>query len=60
MECIGHGWGFQAEPSADISSRFYSSTVDILDLLRPANARRRRLNGEHLARSWPVARHAGG
>ena|SRR5829696_8967880 len=28
-------------------------------LLRPADARCGGLNGEHLTRSWPVARHAG-
>jgi hypothetical protein len=38
MECIGHGWGFQAEPSADIRSRFYPSTVDILDLVELVEA----------------------
>jgi hypothetical protein len=33
MEVIGHERGFQAEPSADIKSRFYSNTVDILALV---------------------------
>ncbi len=31
MEVIGHERGFQAEPSADIKSRFYSSSGDTLD-----------------------------
>ena len=31
MEVIGHERGFQAEPSADVKSRFYSSTGDTLD-----------------------------
>jgi hypothetical protein len=31
MEVIGHERGFQAEPSADVKSRFYSSTGATLD-----------------------------
>jgi len=31
MEVIGHERGFQAEPSADVKSRFYSSSGDTLD-----------------------------
>jgi hypothetical protein len=31
MEVIGHERGFQAEPSADVKSRFYSGTGDTLD-----------------------------
>lgn len=31
MEVIGHERGLQAEPSADIKSRFYSHTGDTLD-----------------------------
>ena len=31
MEVIGHERGFQVEPSADVKSRFYSSTGATLD-----------------------------
>jgi hypothetical protein len=31
MEVIGHERGFDSEPSADMKSRFYSSTGDTLD-----------------------------
>ena len=31
MEVIGHERGYEAEPSVDVKSRFYSSTGDTLD-----------------------------
>jgi hypothetical protein len=33
MRILGHERRFQAEPSADIRSRFYANTVDTLDLV---------------------------
>jgi hypothetical protein len=33
MRIIGHERRFQADPSADIRSRFYANTVDALDLV---------------------------